>query len=34
MVSVYDIRFSEVPRFIVKMDKYLLSVGLIEQGNY
>ncbi|KAH9604855.1 hypothetical protein KSS87_001810, partial [Heliosperma pusillum] len=34
MVSVYDIRFSEVTHFIVKMDKYVLSVGLIEHGNY
>ncbi|KAH9610603.1 hypothetical protein KSS87_009848 [Heliosperma pusillum] len=34
MVSLCDKRFSEVTHFIVKMNKYLLSVGLIEHGNY
>ncbi|KAH9625363.1 hypothetical protein KSS87_015192 [Heliosperma pusillum] len=34
MVSLSDKRFSEVPLFIVKMDKYLLFVGLNERDNY
>ncbi|KAH9626243.1 hypothetical protein KSS87_004682, partial [Heliosperma pusillum] len=34
MVSVCDKCFSGVTRFIEKMDKYMLSDGLIEQCNF
>ncbi|KAH9612656.1 hypothetical protein KSS87_016102, partial [Heliosperma pusillum] len=34
MVSVCDKRFSGVTRFIEKMDKYMLSDGLIKHGNF
>ncbi|KAH9604927.1 hypothetical protein KSS87_022676, partial [Heliosperma pusillum] len=34
MVSACDKHFSEETRFLVKMDKFLLTVGLIEQGNF